>query len=430
LKAMYYEWLVGLRYLRSRRKPVFINVTTLFSVAGILIGVMALIVVLGVMTGFEEDLRDKILGARAHVTVLQHGNKGMEDWKKVLEAAKPLAHVEEAAPFVDTQVFLSAHDRTVGVLLRGIHVERAGVVTAIEKNLVRGRLAHLSKPPAPKRLQPGEQPPSEGVILGIELARNIAVDVGSTLTVVSPGGRATAVGYIPRMKNLQVVGIFDSGYYEYDNGVALVSLKSAQSLLGLGSRVSGVEIRLDDIFAAEAVASKLQEALGFPYWVVDWKARNKSLFSALKVEKNVMFVILTMIMLVAGFSIASSLVMVVMEKRKDIAILKAMGATQGSLVAIFTLQGFIIGAAGVLLGFLGGLGLAHYLNEIEGVLELLFNIEIFPKNVYYLDSLPVHVRWFDVAVILTTALVVSVIAALYPAWRASRLDPVEAIRYE
>ncbi len=232
------------------------------------------------------------------------------------------------------------------------------------------------------------------------------------------------------MKTFQVVGIFDSGYYEYDNGVALVSLKSAQSMLGLGNKVSGVEIRLDDIFAAGTVSTELQKALGFPFWVVDWKTRNESLFSALKVEKNVMFVILTMIVLVAGFSIASSLVMVVMDKRKDIAIMKAMGATQGSLVTIFTIQGLIIGAFGVLLGFLGGLGLAHYLNEIEGILELLFNIEIFPKNVYYLESLPVHVRWFDVAVIVTTALVVSVIAALYPAWRASRLDPVEAIRYE
>lgn len=427
---MFYEWLVGLRYLRSRRKPVFINVTTLFSVAGILVGVMALIVVLGVMTGFEEDLRDKILGARAHVTVLQHGNGGMKDWEQVLAAAEPMDHVVAAAPFVDTQVFISAHDRTVGVLLRGVDVERASSVTSVEKSLVRGRLSFLSQPPAPPKA-PKEGPPlADGIILGVELARNMAVDVGSTLTVVSPSGRATAVGYIPRMKNFQVVGIFDSGYYEYDNGVVLISLQAAQNLLSMGQRVSGVEIRLDDIFTAQAVSSKLQKELGFPYWVVDWKVRNESLFSALKVEKNVMFVILTMIVMVAGFSIASSLVMVVMEKRKDIAILKTMGATHGSLLTIFTIQGFIIGAAGVLLGFLGGLGLAHYLNEIEGILELLFNIEIFPKNVYYLDSLPVHVRWFDVAVILTTALIVSVAAALYPAWRASRLDPVEAIRYE
>ena len=191
-----------------------------------------------------------------------------------------------------------------------------------------------------------------------------------------------------------------------------------------------MDIKLDDIFAAGAVRADLQRSLGFPYWVVDWKTRNESLFSALKVEKNVMFVILTMIVLVAGFSIASSLVMVVMEKRKDIAILKAMGATQASLMGIFTIQGFIIGAAGILLGLLGGLGMARYLNEIEGALELLFHIEIFPKSIYYLDRLPVHVRWFDVAVVLLTALVVSVIAALYPAWRASRLDPVEAIRYE
>jgi lipoprotein-releasing system permease protein len=427
---MVYEWLVSLRYLRSRRKPVFINVTTLFSVAGILVGVMALIVVLGVMTGFEEDLRDKILGARAHVTVIQHGNKGMEDWPRVLEAALSMPHVVAAAPFVDTQVFLSARDRTVGVLLRGLDASRAAEVTVVENNLVRGHLSHLVKPPMPPGLKPKEEHPSQGAILGVELARNLAVDVGSAVTVVSPTGRATAVGYIPRMKTFQVVGIFDSGYYEYDSAVVLISLEAAQGLVGLGEKVTGVEIRLDDIFASEAVAGKLQEALGFPYWVVGWKARNESLFSALKVEKNVMFVILTMIVLVAGFSIASSLVMVVMEKRKDIAILKAMGATQKSLVAIFTIQGLIIGAAGVLLGFLGGIGLAHYLNEIEGILELLFNIEIFPKNVYYLDSLPVHVRWFDVAVILTTALVVSVAAALYPAWRASRLDPVEAIRYE
>ena len=417
---MRYEWFVSLRYLRSRRKPVFINVTTLFSVAGILVGVMALIVVLGVMTGFEEDLRDKILGARAHITVLEPASRGMAEWRQVLEDVSPVPHVVAATPFVDEQVFLSAGERTVGVLLRGIDVERAPAVTAIDDSMVRGSLADLAD---------GGETPS-GIIVGVELARSLGAEMGASVTVVSPRGRATAVGYIPRMQTFTVVGVFDSGYYEYDHNVALVSLPAAQRLLGLEGRVSGVDIKLDDIFAAGAVRADLQRSLGFPYWVVDWKTRNESLFSALKVEKNVMFVILTMIVLVAGFSIASSLVMVVMEKRKDIAILKAMGATQASLMAIFTIQGFIIGAAGILLGLLGGLGMARYLNEIEGALELLFHIEIFPKSIYYLDRLPVHVRWFDVAVVLLTALVVSVIAALYPAWRASRLDPVEAIRYE
>jgi lipoprotein-releasing system permease protein len=420
-----YEILVGLRYLRSRRKPAFINITTLFSVAGILVGVMALIVVLGVMTGFEEDLRDKILGARAHITVLEHGGRGMADWERVVEVAEKMPRVVAAAPFVDTQVFLSTGRRTTGVLLRGLDVEGASRVTILRDYMVEGRLEHLESPPLA-----GQDKPKQGLIVGVELARSLGISVGSTVTVTAPTGKATAVGYIPRMMRFQVVGIFDSGYYEYDASVVLVSLASAQRLLGLGSRVSGVEIRLDDLFAAEPVARSLQKDLGFPYWVVDWKARNESLFSALQVEKRVMFIILTMIVLVAGFSIASSLVMVVMEKRRDIAILKAMGASRRSLVGIFTLQGFIIGLAGVLLGLAGGLGLASYLNEIEGLLEMLFNIEIFPKSVYYLDRLPVHVRWWDVAAILATALVVSVVAALYPAWRASRLDPVEAIRYE
>ena len=330
---MRYEWFVSLRYLRSRRSPVFINITTLFSVAGILVGVMALIVVLGVMTGFEEDLRDKILGARAHITVLEPASGGMAEWRQILEDVGPVPHVVAATPFVDEQVFLSAGDRTVGVLLRGIDVESAPAVTAIDDSMVRGSLTDLTD---------GGETPS-GIIVGVELARSLGAEMGASVTVISPKGLATAVGYIPRMQTFAVVGVFDSGYYEYDHNVALVSLPAAQRLLGLEGRVSGVDIKLDDIFAAGAVRADLQRSLGFPYWVVDWKTRNESLFSALKVEKNVMFVILTMIVLVAGFSIASSLVMVVMEKRKDIAILKAMGATQASLMAIFTIQGFIIG---------------------------------------------------------------------------------------
>jgi lipoprotein-releasing system permease protein len=396
---------------------------------GVALGVMALIVVIAVMTGFGQNLRDKILGTNSHIVVTQAMSNGMEDYENVLEKVKTVPHVKDAAPFILKQVMLIFGQRSSGVVVRGVDPEREANISDLQKNLTEGKLSYLDHAPQSAADQEaGIQ--RKGIILGKELARNLGAYTGDILGILSPSVRMTPLGIIPKIKMVEVVGIFESKMYEYDANLAFISISSAQSLFSMNNRVTGIEIKVADIDAAGEIAETIKDKLGRPYFVRDWMQMNKNLFSALKVEKVTMFIILILIILVAAFNIISTLFMVVMDKAKDIAILKSMGATRGSIMQIFSMQGLIIGICGTALGCIAGFTIVPNLNEIVGFIEWLFDFKAFPQDVYYLDELPSQIQWFDSFLIVVFSIVICFLASLYPAWRASRLDPVDGLRYE
>ncbi len=392
-------------------------------------GVMALIVVIAVMTGFGQNLRDKILGTNSHIVVTQAMSNGMEDYENVLEKVKTVPQVKNAAPFILKQVMLTFGQRSSGVVIRGVDPEREANISDLQKNLTEGKLSYLDHAPQSAADQEaGIQ--RKGIILGKELARNLGVYTGDILGILSPSVRMTPLGIIPKIKIVEVVGIFESKMYEYDANLAFISISSAQSLFSMNNRVTGIEIKVADIDAAGKIAETIKDKLGRPYFVRDWMQMNKNLFSALKVEKVTMFIILILIILVAAFNIISTLFMVVMDKAKDIAILKSMGATRRSIMQIFSMQGLIIGICGTALGCIAGFTIVPNLNEIVGLIEWLFEFKAFPQDVYYLDELPSQIQWFDSFLIIVFSILICFLASLYPAWRASRLDPVDGLRYE
>ena len=414
---MPYELFIGLRYLKAKRKQTFVSLITIISIAGVTVGVTALIVVLAVMNGFKEDLREKILGVTSHV-VISRFDGNISNYEQVKAKVEEVSGVVAAAPFIYTQVMISSGQAISGAVLRGIDPNTAGKVINLPKNLRAGSLKELA---AENRLSGHTGTP--GIILGNELARNLGVSQGEPVTVISPLGRLTPLGQVPRSQTFRVTGIFDSGMYEYDSTLAYVSLWAAQRFLGIGDRVTGIEVRVSDIYEAGRVAKAISKVLGgYPYWSRDWMRMNKNLFSALKLEKIVMFIILTLIILVAAFNIVGTLIMVVLEKTRDIAILKSMGATRRSIMKIFMIEGVIIGMVGTILGLVGGFALCELLATYKFI-EL-------PQDVYYISTLPVKMDPLDVALIAVAAMVISLAATLYPAWQASRLDPAEAIRYE
>ena len=414
---MSYELFIGLRYLKAKRKQTFISLITFISIGGVMVGVTALIVVLAVMNGFKEDLRDKILGVTAHV-VISRFDGPMAEYQGVMAQVEKIPGVTAATPFTYGEVLISSGQAVSGAVLRGFDPETAGKVISLARNLRGVNLEELSR----REEHPDQQgmPP---IILGNELAKNLGVARGDALTVISPLGRLTPLGQVPRSQVFRVAGIFESGMYEYDSSLAYVPLATAQSFLGLGDKVTGIELRVEDIYQADRIARNAGNLLGgFPFWSRDWMSMNRNLFSALKLEKIVMFIILTLIILVAAFNIISTLIMVVMEKTRDIAILKSMGAKNQSIMAIFVIEGLIIGLVGTLLGLAGGFGLCKLLATYQFV-QL-------PRDVYYISTLPVKLDALDVTLTALAAIVISLIATLYPAWQASRLEPAEAIRYE
>ncbi len=414
---MSYELFIGLRYLKAKRKQTFVSLITLISIAGVMVGVTALIVVIAVMNGFKEDLRDKILGVTSHV-VISRFDGNISKYQEVRAKVGEVSGVNAATPFIYTQVMISSRKAISGAVLRGIEPKTASKVINLPKNLRAGSLEELEAENKPEGMRS-----TPGIILGNELARNIGALRGDPVTVISPLGRLTPLGRVPRSQTFRVAGIFDSGMYEYDSTIAYVSLWAAQRFLGIGDRVTGIEVRVDDIYAADRVARAIGKALGgYPYWSRDWMRMNKNLFSALKLEKIVMFIILTLIILVAAFNIVGTLIMVVIEKTRDIAILKSMGATRRSIMKIFMIEGAVIGLVGTLLGLLGGYTLCTLLATYKFI-EL-------PSDVYYISTLPVQMNPLDVALIAVAAIVITLAASVYPAWQASRFDPAEAIRYE
>ncbi len=418
---MKYEWFIGLRYLKAKRKQTFISIITVISIAGVVVGVMALIVVLAVMSGFEKTLKEKILGTQAHLVVLEATQGGMDGYEEVMRKVEEVKGVVSAAPFIISQVMLSSESNVFGVVLKGIDPDRVGKVTELATNLKVGHLEDLKKDKA------GEPP---GIILGVELSKHLSVSLNDNIQVISPLGTMTPMGMMPKMKRFRVEGIFYSGMYEFDNTMAYVSIKSAQKFFGMGDRVSGIEIKTNDIYHVKKIGTEIRRKLGFPFWTKDWMEMNRNLFSALRLEKIAMFIILILIVLVAAFNIISTLIMVVMEKNKDIAILKSMGAPSRSILKIFVIEGGVIGVVGTILGTILGLGAAFNLEKITGFVENLFGFKILSSDVYYIDKLPSQVNPFDVTMIVMTAILISLLATLYPSWRASRLDPAEALRYE
>ena len=422
---MAFEFFVSLRHLKAKREQKFISLNTWISIGGVALGVMALIVVIAVMSGFGKDLRDKILGTNSHIVITNINQSGMDNFEFVLKKVMEVKGVEAAGPFILNQVMLTFGDNSSGVVIRGVDPNRGAMVSDLEKNMVRGEIAVLRKN---KNVSSG--PYREKIILGKELAHKLGVQMDDTVSMVAPASHLTPMGLIPKIKLYKVVGLFESGMFEYDSSLAFVSIQSAQKFFSMNEKVSGIEIRVDDIDHADKIAESLQERLGFPYYARDWMRMNKNLFSALRLEKIVMFIILILIILVAAFNIVSTLFMVVMEKTKEIAILKSMGASRASIMKIFSFQGLIIGVTGRLIGCIGGLAIVPNLNDIVGFIENLFGITAFPSDVYYLDKLPSEIQYLDSFLIVVFSIAICFLASLYPAWRASRMEPVDGLRYE
>jgi len=410
-----YELFISLKYLRGKRKQKFISLITFFSIIGVMVGVMTLIIVLSVMSGFEREVRARILGINAHIFVLNFRGP-FSQYQPIIDKIKQIKGVVGVTPFIYAQVMVSSGQRVSGAVLRGINPKTVSKVTNLANILKTGTLQSLNMP----KTVDGQRLP--GLIMGQELAKNLGVWMGDVVSVISPFGQITPMGQIPKVKRFIICGIFNSGMYEYDSTLIYVSLKDAQRFLDLVDEVTGLEIKISDIFKAKTLARKIKNKLGFPFWTKDWMEMNKSLFSALKLEKFTMFIILILIVVVAAFNIASSLIMMVMEKTKDIAILKAMGATNKNIMKIFVYQGLIIGLIGTILGIISGISICLLLKH--------YHFIQLPQDIYYISTLPVEVRLADVAVIALGAMGLSFLATLYPARQAAQLDPVEAIRYE
>ena len=411
---MSFEYFIGARYLRAKQKQAFVSLITILSSAGVMVGVMALIVVIAVMNGFDADLKARILGGQSHIVLMRHGS-AFNQYHLVLEKIADTPGVEAATPYIITQGMLRSKSGAVGAVVRGIDPQTAGQVMKTLEQVALTDVSAKSNSEKPKAAVPG-------IVLGKELARNLGVIEGDMIHLMSPRGMLSPIGHIPAMKQFKVTGFFQSGMYEYDQTFAFIHLKDAQRMLRMANSVTGIDIRVTDIYRAREIADRLVSKLGFPYWARDWMQMNKNLFRALKMERWVMAIILILIVLVAAFNIASSLIMLVMGKTRDIAILKAMGATTKSIRKIFVFSGMVIGSVGTVLGLILGLVLCTLLKHYD-IYELTGDIY------YFTTTLPVKIEIFWVIGILAAAMLICFLATLYPAHQAAKLDPVEAIRY-
>ena len=411
---MLHELLIGLRYLKARRKQTFISIITIISIGGVALGVAALIVVISVMSGFKKDLQEKILGVNAHLVISKNNQVYIDDYEGVMEEIKDVPGVVASTPYIFTQVMLyTEYDARSGAILRGIDIETAPDVISIKDDLEIGDLRDLE----------ASNEGLPGIILGRELANLIGVYLGSEIYIMSPGGSVSPLGVTSKMKKFKVTGIMVSGMYEYDATFAYISITEAQDFLDIPDWVSGIEVKVDNIYRAGDIAHDIQTRLGDrSFFTRDWMQMNQNLFAALELEKVAMFISLVLIVLVATFNIASTLIMIVMEKNKDIAILKSIGASNGSILRIFIFEGLIIGFLGTFLGFLGGLTICFLLKRFKFI-EL-------DSSIYYMSTLPVDMVWSDILIISFASILLCFFATIYPAWQASRLDPAEALRYE
>ena len=418
-----WEIMVALRYLRARRKEMFVSLIALIAGGGVAIGVMVLCIVMAVMTGFEEDLRDRILGFNPQIVLLSHGGT-VRDYPKVVDVVRDAPGVTAAAAFVYGQAMVSSDNSVAGAVVRGVEPEHASDVVDVQKHLKEGSTDKLGQPMSVSTIIDGKDEAIQvpQILIGFELAKTLGVGVGDWVNMMSPLGSPTAVGMVPRVKRFGVGGIFDSGMYDYDSTIVFMSMADAQRFFEIGEKATGIEVKVDDIDTARVVARDLEQRVGYPYFARDWMEVNRNLFVAFRLEKFIQFIVLMLIVLVAAFNIAATLVMVVMEKRKDIAILKSMGATNLAIASIFVFKGAVIGILGTVAGILGGLGGAALLERYQFI-EL-------PKDVFYVSTVPVRIYPENFAMVAVAAVAICIIATLYPARQAARLAPVDVIRYE
>jgi lipoprotein-releasing system permease protein len=410
--ALPVEYFIGLKYLLAKRKQTFISIITVISVSGVAVGVMALIIVLAVMGGFEKELKDRILGATGHVHVTSLEGS-LPDPFALARKIGAMGGVEATSPYIFSQVMISSGTSSTGAILRGVDVATIGEVTRLPRDIRVGRIEDLGKEKA-KGLS--------GVILGKELAANLGASMGDLVEILVPGGNITPMGAFPGVRRFRVVGLSESGMYEYDSSFAYVSLEVAGKLMGMAGRATGVEVKIGNIYQAGRIATRIREELGYPYWAKDWMQSNRNLFSALKLEKVVMFIILVLIVMVAAFNIISTLIMVVMDKTKDIAVLMTLGATRKMVRKIFALEGLLIGVAGTVAGMILG-GLLCFLLRRYQFIKL-------PSDVYYISTLPVDLSPGILILVGASSILICFLATLYPSRQASLVDPAEAIRYE
>ena len=414
------EFFIGLRYTRAKRRNHFISFISMTSMLGIVLGVWALITVMSIMNGFHQDLRDRILFVVSHITISDFDGY-LDDWQAVAKriASQPQLHkqVQAQAPFVLGQGMITKGSQVTGALLRGIDATKERAVSEVLDHIVDG---------SPEALQSG----SFGIILGINLARQLGVGVGEKVTVVAPNGKVTPAGLLPRLKRFTVVGLFAINMYEYDSGIALMHIDDAAKLLSLQDKVTGLRLRLNDVEQARRFRIEISRQLNGEFRVRDWTMEHANFFRALEIEKRVVFIVLLLIIAVAAFNIVSTLVMIVTDKQADVAILRTLGMSPASIMKIFMIQGSIIGVIGIILGGVLGVITALNVDVIIPALENFFNTELFPMDVYLITDFPAHMRWADVARVIFAALAMSFLATLYPAWRASKVQPAEALRYE
>ena len=413
---MPFEIFIGLRYLRAKRRNSFISFISLISMVGIALGVAALIIVLSVMNGFQTEIRGRILGVASHIEITGLNNT-LHDWPLALQAAQRDKRVVAAAPYVTAQGLLSTGGTVRGVMVRGIDPAQEAKVVSIGEKMLTGALTDLHA---------GEW----GMVLGVELARQLGVGRGDKVTLITPQGQITPAGMLPRLKQFTVVGVFKVDMFEYDASLAMIQQRDAQTLFRLGDSVSGVRLKLQDLLAAPAVKQALVQQLPPSMYIADWTEQHANYFRAVQIEKRMMFIILTLIVAVAAFNLVSTLVMTVTDKQADIAILRTLGASPRSIMAIFMVQGTLSGVIGTLAGVASGVLVALNLGEIVSSAEHALGVKILSSEVYLIDRLPSDVVAGDVLTITLISLLLALLAALYPSWRASRTQPAEALRYE
>ena len=417
-----FELFVGLRYTRAKRKNHFISFISLTSMIGIALGVAALIVVLSVMNGFQKELRTRILGVASHLEITGNNNQ-LSDWPYVANYSAKQPHVLASAPYIMAQGMLSYDQGVQGAIIRGVLPIAEDKVADLGRNM---KVGHLTD------LKAGEF----GIILGADLAYNLGAQVGDKVVVMAPQGQFTPAGVVPRLKQFTIVGLFQVGMYEYDAGLALIHMDDAAKLYRMGDSVSGVRLKLDDLFGAPSISASIATQLNGSasskgqYYVSDWTQQHANFFKAVQMEKRVMFIILTLIVAVAAFNIVSTLVMAVTDKRSDIAIMRTLGASPASVMFIFIIQGALIGLIGTVFGAVFGILIALNIDTIIPFIEGLFHVQFLSKEVYAISDLPSDLIWSDVMLIVTMSFILSLLATLYPSWRASKINPAEALRYE